>query len=130
MANDDDKPMAVTPLASNSKPSPNPKKDQSPVVVSSQTSSSHPKDNGNFDSSVPDVSPNSKREFISSVAAKIAAQPLQDSDRNVWGVLTAISDMARKRQQVKLLQLFWETPHFKNSKYLSCTFTVYYECFP
>ena len=39
-------------------------------------------------------------EFISSVAAKIAAQPLQYSDPEVWGVLTAISEKARKRNQV------------------------------
>ncbi|XP_042038904.1 myosin heavy chain, non-muscle-like isoform X2 [Salvia splendens] len=38
-------------------------------------------------------------EFISSVAAKIAAQPLQYSDPEVWGVLTAISEKARKRNQ-------------------------------
>ncbi|KAG6431013.1 hypothetical protein SASPL_109088 [Salvia splendens] len=38
-------------------------------------------------------------EFISSVAAKIAAQPLQYSDPGVWGVLTAISEKARKRNQ-------------------------------
>ncbi|KAG6403255.1 hypothetical protein SASPL_135472 [Salvia splendens] len=38
-------------------------------------------------------------EFISSVAAKIAAQPLQYSDPEVWVVLTAISEKARKRNQ-------------------------------
>ncbi|KAL1543442.1 myosin heavy chain, non-muscle-like isoform X4 [Salvia divinorum] len=38
-------------------------------------------------------------EFVSSVAAKIAAQPLQYSDPEVWGVLTAISEKARKRNQ-------------------------------
>ncbi|KAL1548700.1 golgin subfamily B member 1-like isoform X2 [Salvia divinorum] len=38
-------------------------------------------------------------EFISSVAAKISAQPLQCSDPGVWGVLTAISEKARKRNQ-------------------------------
>ncbi|KAG6435685.1 hypothetical protein SASPL_100560 [Salvia splendens] len=39
-------------------------------------------------------------EFISSVAAKIAAQPLQYSDPEVWGVLTAISEKARKRSSI------------------------------
>ncbi|XP_042009188.1 myosin heavy chain, non-muscle-like [Salvia splendens] len=42
-------------------------------------------------------------EFISSVAAKIAAQPLQYSDPEVWGVLTAISEKARKRRSHFLL---------------------------
>ncbi|KAL0379642.1 UNVERIFIED_CONTAM: hypothetical protein Sangu_0028500 [Sesamum angustifolium] len=41
----------------------------------------------------------SGEEFISSVASKIAAQPLQYSDPDVWGVLTAISEKARKRHQ-------------------------------
>lgn len=44
--------------------------------------------------------PLSPREFIISVASKIASQPLQNFDSNVWGVLTAISGNARKRQQV------------------------------
>ncbi|KAF7825988.1 myosin-9 isoform X2 [Senna tora] len=43
--------------------------------------------------------PSNPREFILSVASKIASQPLQNSDPNVWGVLTAISNNARKRQQ-------------------------------
>ena len=47
-------------------------------------------------------------EFISSVAAKIAAQPLQYSDPGVWGVLTAISEKARKRNQVSFF-LFDDT---------------------
>lgn len=44
--------------------------------------------------------PLSPREFVLSVASKIASQPLQNFDSNVWGVLTAISGNARKRQQV------------------------------
>ncbi|XP_057807426.1 uncharacterized protein LOC131022064 isoform X2 [Salvia miltiorrhiza] len=43
--------------------------------------------------------PKSSEEFISSAAAKIAAQPLQYADPDVWGVLTAISEKARKRNQ-------------------------------
>ncbi|XP_047315635.1 trichohyalin isoform X2 [Impatiens glandulifera] len=38
-------------------------------------------------------------DFIASAAAKIASQPLQNSDPDVWGVLTAISVSARKRHQ-------------------------------
>ncbi|CAL9006916.1 unnamed protein product [Prunus brigantina] len=39
------------------------------------------------------------RQFMTSVASKIASQPLQNYDPGVWGVLTAISDQARKRSQ-------------------------------
>ncbi|PQQ06894.1 uncharacterized protein Pyn_40783 [Prunus yedoensis var. nudiflora] len=39
------------------------------------------------------------RQFMTSVASKIASQPLQNYDPAVWGVLTAISDQARKRSQ-------------------------------
>ncbi|KAL1223614.1 hypothetical protein V5N11_019350 [Cardamine amara subsp. amara] len=46
----------------------------------------------------PSPSLNSKN-FILSVAANIASQPLQNYDSNVWGVLTAISSNARKRRQ-------------------------------
>lgn len=49
----------------------------------------------------------SAEEFISSVAAKIAAQPLQYSDPDVWGVLTAISEKARKRNQVSSFSVVW-----------------------
>ncbi|XP_062090537.1 uncharacterized protein LOC133796865 isoform X2 [Humulus lupulus] len=42
--------------------------------------------------------PNSK-DFITSVASNIASQPLQNYDPHVWGVLTAISSNARKRNQ-------------------------------
>ena len=40
------------------------------------------------------------KDSIVSVAANIASQPLQNYDSNVWGVLTAISNNARKRRQV------------------------------
>ncbi|KAL5571986.1 hypothetical protein UlMin_021583 [Ulmus minor] len=36
---------------------------------------------------------------IASVASKISSQPLQNYDPHVWGVLTAISNNARKRHQ-------------------------------
>lgn len=42
----------------------------------------------------------SAREFIVSVASKIASKSLHYSDPHVWGVLTAISNNARKRTQV------------------------------
>ncbi|KAK7294950.1 hypothetical protein RJT34_17850 [Clitoria ternatea] len=41
----------------------------------------------------------SPRERIVSVASNIASQPLHYSDPHVWGVLTAISNNARKRHQ-------------------------------
>lgn len=44
----------------------------------------------------------SSKDHILSVASKIASQPLQFSDPNVWAVLTAISANARKRHQVSL----------------------------
>ncbi|XP_054784057.1 uncharacterized protein LOC129291003 isoform X2 [Prosopis cineraria] len=43
--------------------------------------------------------PSSPRDFIVSVASNIASQSLQNFDPGVWGVLTAISNNARKRQQ-------------------------------
>ncbi|GAB2224196.1 hypothetical protein Drorol1_Dr00004947 [Drosera rotundifolia] len=41
----------------------------------------------------------SQRDTVVSVAARIVAQPLPCSDPDVWGVLTAISNHARKRTQ-------------------------------
>ncbi|KAL3829586.1 hypothetical protein ACJIZ3_018388 [Penstemon smallii] len=55
--------------------------------------------NNNNSISPQSKNPQSGREFISSVAAKIASQPFQYSDPNVWGVLTAISEKARQRRQ-------------------------------
>ncbi|MED6184554.1 hypothetical protein PIB30_048450 [Stylosanthes scabra] len=44
--------------------------------------------------------PLNPRDFILSVASKIASQPLHNTpDPHVWGVLTAISNNARKRTQ-------------------------------
>ncbi|MED6189102.1 hypothetical protein PIB30_092474 [Stylosanthes scabra] len=39
------------------------------------------------------------RDRIVSVASNIASQPLHFSNPHVWGVLTAISNNARKRHQ-------------------------------
>ncbi|KAK8570463.1 hypothetical protein V6N13_003141 [Hibiscus sabdariffa] len=49
--------------------------------------------------SPPSKRPLSPRQFIVSVAAKVSSQPLPTYDPNVWGVLTAISNNARKRPQ-------------------------------
>ncbi|KAB1998819.1 hypothetical protein ES319_D12G116400v1 [Gossypium barbadense] len=50
-----------------------------------------------------DTSPSSKlvdvKQFMLSVATNISSQPLPTYDPNVWGVLTAISNNARKRPQ-------------------------------
>lgn len=108
MANEDENP--TTPLAT--KPNSNPSKDHSPVL--SESCSSLPRSNCNGNASninckITDVngtdnSPlqrnvQSPEDFILSVASKIASQTLQYSDPDVWGVLTAISDKARKRLQ-------------------------------
>ncbi|KAJ0803317.1 putative transcription factor interactor and regulator FHA-SMAD family [Helianthus annuus] len=76
--NGDDTNLQVTPISS--KPSPNP----NPSPISGADSSSK--------------SP-SPQDFILSVASKIASQPLQYSDPDVWAVLTAISTKARQRRQ-------------------------------
>ncbi|KAI9080017.1 hypothetical protein K1719_038082 [Acacia pycnantha] len=86
--------------------------DQSPVTPApvpihgekvSETGSSHPPVvpspcNPNPSDTSP-TKPSSARDFIVSVAANIASQPFQNFDPGVWGVLTAISNNARKRQQ-------------------------------
>lgn len=105
MANEDDNP--TTPLAA--KLNSNPSKDQSPVRSGSSSSLPPSNCNGNnnckinedngIDNSTLRRNPQSPEDFILSVASKIASQPLQYSDPDVWGVLTAISDKARKRLQ-------------------------------
>lgn len=50
-------------------------------------------------------------EFIASAAARIASQPLQNSDPQVWGVLTAISVRARKRHQGMNMLLTFDEHH-------------------
>ncbi|KAK8587926.1 hypothetical protein V6N13_086886 [Hibiscus sabdariffa] len=77
-----------TPICS--KPSPSPKN------IVSHSPSSQPKQN---DTSPPSTVPLSPKQFIVSAAANISSQPLPTNDPNVWGVLTAISNNARKRQQ-------------------------------
>ncbi|GMI98338.1 hypothetical protein like AT2G45460 [Hibiscus trionum] len=77
-----------TPICS--KPSPIPKD------IASHSPSSQPKQN---DTSPPCKVPPSPKQFIVSAAANISSQPLPTNDPNVWGVLTAISNNARKRQQ-------------------------------
>ncbi|KAM7261242.1 hypothetical protein ACFE04_026717 [Oxalis oulophora] len=47
----------------------------------------------------PPQPPQSPQDFILSVASNISSQPLQNFDSNVWAVLTAISNHARKRHQ-------------------------------
>lgn len=79
-----------TPLASN----PNPRTNE---PRTSQASNSC---NPNNDKVTPSpVKSRKPEEFILCVATKIASQPLQYSDPDVWAVLTAISDKARKRRQ-------------------------------
>lgn len=109
MAKEDDNP--TTPLLS--KPNSNPSKDQSPVLSESCSSLPRSNCNGNNNYKITDANgtdksllqrnPLSPEDFILSVASKIASQPLQYSDPDVWGVLTAISDKARKRLQVSIL---------------------------
>lgn len=74
-------------------PNPSPNKPEAQIV--SQTSSCNPKD----EPSPPPKKVPSPKENILAVAAGIAAQPLPCSDPDVWGVLTAISNNARKRSQ-------------------------------
>lgn len=45
------------------------------------------------------------KDTIASLAYKVSSQPLQNYDPHVWGVLTAISDNARKRPQVYTLKI-------------------------
>ncbi|XP_049408214.1 uncharacterized protein LOC125871616 isoform X2 [Solanum stenotomum] len=105
MANEDGNP--TTPLAA--KLNSNPSNDQSPARSESCSSLPPSNCNGNNNCKINDVNgidnsplqrnPQSPEDFILSVASKIASQPLQYSDPDVWGVLTAISDKARKRLQ-------------------------------
>ncbi|KAK9273592.1 hypothetical protein L1049_018402 [Liquidambar formosana] len=71
-----------------------PKAKPSPVSETSSSNRHH-----NEPSPPPPKKPSSPKEFILSVASKISSQPLQNSDPHAWGVLTAISTNARKRQQ-------------------------------
>ncbi|KAJ6679514.1 SMAD/FHA DOMAIN-CONTAINING PROTEIN [Salix purpurea] len=51
------------------------------------------------DDASPEKQPQTPKDFILSVASKLSSQPLTNPDPNVWGVLTAISNYARKRSQ-------------------------------
>lgn len=51
------------------------------------------------DDASPKNQPQTPKDFILSVASKLSSQPLTNPDPNVWGVLTAISNNARKRAQ-------------------------------
>ncbi|XP_049350840.1 uncharacterized protein LOC125815418 isoform X2 [Solanum verrucosum] len=105
MPSENDNP--TTPLAA--KLNSNPSKDQSPARSESCSSLPPSNCNGNNNCKINDANgidnsplqrnPQSPEDFILSVASKIASQPLQYSDPDVWGVLTAISDKARKRLQ-------------------------------
>ncbi|CAL1370227.1 unnamed protein product [Linum trigynum] len=79
------------PMAAVEKPGP-------PLISSQPSSASRPTPNGGDDDASP-KKPLSKREFILSVASNLSSQTLSNPDPNVWGVLTAISDNARKRHQ-------------------------------
>ncbi|KAB2002801.1 hypothetical protein ES319_D11G089700v1 [Gossypium barbadense] len=83
MATKEDEEKPETPIPS--KPSPNSKD-----IVS------QPKQNDVFPPSKLSLSP---KELIVSAAANISSHPLPTNDPNVWGVLTAVSNNARKRQQ-------------------------------
>ncbi|KAI3472299.1 hypothetical protein Pfo_030848 [Paulownia fortunei] len=100
MTKEDENP--TTPQAS--KPSTSPDSAQKSPSLSQSRPSDEPRKgcsgHNNNNNSMPSRNVQSAEEFISSVAAKIAAQPLQYSDPDVWGVLTAISEKARKRHQV------------------------------
>ncbi|KAI3756845.1 hypothetical protein L1987_56668 [Smallanthus sonchifolius] len=82
--NGDDNNLQGTPICSKPSPSPSPNPNPNKDAISGADSSGK--------------SP-SPQDFILSVASKIASQPLQYSDPDVWGVLTAISTKARQRRQ-------------------------------
>ncbi|KAL4567151.1 hypothetical protein LXL04_022725 [Taraxacum kok-saghyz] len=85
MAGDDNNDLQGTPVCPN--PNPNPKPDNNIAPI----------DRGDLSGTSP-----SPEDFIRSVALKLASQPLQYSEPDVWGVLTAISDKARRRLQEML----------------------------
>ncbi|XP_057435502.1 uncharacterized protein LOC130728152 isoform X2 [Lotus japonicus] len=71
--------------------------EEKPEVVTTPTAASKP--NGGENSARKQVLNVGPRDRIVSVASNLASQPLHNSDPGVWGVLTAISNNARKRQQ-------------------------------
>ncbi|KAJ9680763.1 hypothetical protein PVL29_019931 [Vitis rotundifolia] len=92
MAIEDEKPnpSPVTPIV--------PKARDGGSIVS-DTGSSQPHNPAQDDVAASATKPQSSKDFIISVATKISSQPLQNFDSEVWGVLTAISNCARKRRQ-------------------------------
>lgn len=101
MAKEDEN--TASPQPSKLGPSPN-SAQKSPSLLQPTPPSEEPRNGSSShignNSPLPSRNVQSGEEFISSVAAKIAAQPLHYSDPDVWGVLTAISEKARKRHQV------------------------------
>ncbi|CAH9145809.1 unnamed protein product [Cuscuta epithymum] len=98
----DENPTSPLALTSKLDPKPDPPlKDHpsSPNPVSNGSRLRSSKLNKCNERSPPRRNPQTAEEFVLSVASKYAAQPLQYSDPDVWGVLTAISDKARKRNQ-------------------------------
>ena len=73
-----------------------------PKSGSPSASASPPNPNNNNNKNGTSSSSSSSKDHILAVASKIASQPVQFSDPNVWAVLTAISTNARKRHQVSL----------------------------
>ncbi|VFQ94633.1 unnamed protein product [Cuscuta campestris] len=103
MAKVDENPTTPLAVASKLDRTPDPSlKDQHSSPNSAANSSRHRAtklNNKSNDRSPPRRNPLTAEEFVLSVASKYASQPLQYSDPDVWGVLTAISDKARKRSQ-------------------------------
>ncbi|XP_024996804.1 myosin-11 isoform X3 [Cynara cardunculus var. scolymus] len=83
-----------TPISSNPNPKPNSKDPIAPVA------------GGDLSGKSP-----SPQDFILSVALKLSSQPLQYSDPDVWGVLTAISTKARQRRQQGINMLLTSDEH-------------------
>ncbi|XAR63152.1 hypothetical protein NMG60_11022991 [Bertholletia excelsa] len=75
------------------KPSPNPEDD---ALGLSQANSPQPRDN---DAASLLKKSLISRDYIRAVAAKTSSMPLRSPNPDLWGVLTAISDNARKRPQ-------------------------------
>ncbi|KAI4354907.1 hypothetical protein L6164_003732 [Bauhinia variegata] len=86
----------------NPKNNPDPKPIASPSEIAMKTSAFKlPRSPSLADAKPTDTHPEKTlipRDFILSAASNIASQPLQYSDPDVWGVLTAISESARKRR--------------------------------
>ncbi|MED6112827.1 hypothetical protein PIB30_065246 [Stylosanthes scabra] len=73
--------------------------EKSETLVSKASKTLPPPPAGNDNSPKKQALSSTARDRIVSVASNIASQPLNFSDPHVWGVLTAISNNARKRHQ-------------------------------